>query len=400
MQRREFIRLTTTGSAALLVPNLLTGCGTGASGAYDGWEGHPTNETDTRLAALAYAVLAPNPHNKQPWMVELDAGSALLLYVDPNRLLPETDPPYRRIHIGQGTFIENLDLAARRMGYRTVIDWFPQGTYANTVLERKPVARIELLADTTVEDDPLFDAILERRSNKRAYDGTPLALEAIDALEATCKGNLSCSLTVTDEPNILETLRDIMREAMQIEVGDPARDAETLAMFRFGEDEVEHHRDGFGVANAGVTGLKRWVAETFFLSREAAERDPTAFGAQAVDLTTEQSASASAFGWLVTASNTRLDQVLAGRAYERLNLAATTMGVAMHPLSQVLQEYPDMAALQQHFKAVIGVPEAHTVQMLFRLGHARPTPHTARRALSDFVVYAAFAVSDPQESRG
>ena len=104
-----------------------------------------------------------------------------------------------------------------------------------------------------------------------------------------------------------------------------------------------------------------------------------------MDLTSEQARSASAIGWIVTASNQRLDQLVTGRAYERLNLTATSLGVAMHPLSQVLQEYPDMAELHEQFLDYLEVPDGHTVQMLFRLGMAEPVEHTARRRLEDII---------------
>ena len=84
---------------------------------------------------MSYAILAANPHNTQPWIVDLTGPGNLDLYVDQQRLLPETDPPARQIHISQGTFLENLKLAARQYGYRTEIKYFPKGEYGNAVIE-------------------------------------------------------------------------------------------------------------------------------------------------------------------------------------------------------------------------------------------------------------------------
>ena len=90
------------------------------------------------------------------------------LYVDTNRTLPHTDPPFRQIHIGQGTFLENLNLAALNFGYKAIINYFPQGQYSNSVIENKPVASIQLIQNKSIAKDPLFDQILVRQSNKRA----------------------------------------------------------------------------------------------------------------------------------------------------------------------------------------------------------------------------------------
>lgn len=49
--------------------------------------------SDPRQRALSYAILAPNPHNRQPWIVDLATPEEATLYVDTNRLLPRTAPP-------------------------------------------------------------------------------------------------------------------------------------------------------------------------------------------------------------------------------------------------------------------------------------------------------------------
>jgi len=57
------------------------------------------NEPEFRRRALSWALLAPNPHNRQPWLVRLDGDDALTLYVDLERRLPVTDPHDRQITI-------------------------------------------------------------------------------------------------------------------------------------------------------------------------------------------------------------------------------------------------------------------------------------------------------------
>ena len=93
------------------------------------------DETDIRWIVLSYAILAANMHNTQPWIVDLTGPGGLDLYVDQQRLLPETDPPARQIYISQGTFLENLKLAAQQYGYRTNIIYFPKGEYVNAAVE-------------------------------------------------------------------------------------------------------------------------------------------------------------------------------------------------------------------------------------------------------------------------
>ena len=134
-----------------------------------------------------------------------------------------------------------------------------------------------------------------------------------------------------------------------------------------------------------MSGLTKFVAETFFLDRKNVEQDPTEFGQQAVDMTRKVSESTSTFAWLSSAGNSRVDQVKIGRDYCRMNLQTTLMGLAQHPMSQGLQEYDDMLELQVEFKKSFNIPESETVQMLFRLGKADPTAHGPRRLVTQLI---------------
>jgi hypothetical protein len=60
---------------------------------------------DPRLDALSWAILAPNPHNRQPWLVRLDGQNDVTLFADSTQRLPETDPFDRQITIGLGCFL-------------------------------------------------------------------------------------------------------------------------------------------------------------------------------------------------------------------------------------------------------------------------------------------------------
>ncbi len=382
MHRRNFIKVMAVGSTVALLPSVLSACGETSEGAIEAWNGPLPGVMDMRRIVLSYAILAPNPHNKQPWVVDLTGPDSFDLYVDQGRLLPETDPPFRQVHIGQGTFLENAALAAGQHGYRMDVVYFPKGLYGNTQMADKPVASVTLIKDANVNADPLFAQLTKRQSNKRVYDETPISPAQLAALAGSVNG---VALNLSNDAAQRRKLAAIAAQAMQIETSDKARDAETIAMFRFNNDEVGRFRDGFGVAQTGIMGLKKFAAETFFMNREKAEAASSEFGAQALQITTDQANSAAAFGWITTPSNSRLDQVLTGRAYERVNLKATELGLAMHPMSQVLQEYADMSVLKRQFLDFLDVPQGHTVQMLFRLGLAEPVTHSARRYLSDVI---------------
>ena len=381
VNRRSFITLLGLGAGATALSTTLTGCGSLETQLDYGWNGPSPDEKDMRLKVLAYAMLCPNPHNKQPWLIEFTGPHTLDLYVDPTRLLPATDPFYRQIHIGQGTFLETLAIAATHFGYRADIQYFPQGMYSNTQLQDKPVASIHLIKDKQVQTDPMFAYLLQRQSNKREYNNEALSEQHKSSMQAFHAENSLSKLTLVDSSQGKQKLEKVLTQAMEIEVGNKARDEETIKMFRFNQQEIEQFRDGFGVAQSGVSGLKKVLIENIILSRESVEKDPTAFGEQAVEMTQKSAASTATFGWMTTQRNSRLDQVKVGREYCRMNLKSTALGLAQHPMSQVLQEYEGMQALQKDFKEFFNIKKTDTVQMLFRLGVAQAVAHGPRRTV-------------------
>ncbi len=140
----------------------------------------PNAGVDPRHIILSHAILAPNPHNRQPWVVDLETENEITLYCDLDKRLPHTDPYDRQITIGFGCFLELAIMTAKEIGMKAELQLFPEGENFPR-LDKKPVAHIKLSKDENVKRDPLFAQILERRSNKEVFDTTKTVQE-MDAL--------------------------------------------------------------------------------------------------------------------------------------------------------------------------------------------------------------------------
>jgi hypothetical protein len=349
-----------------------------------GWEGHDPSEHDIRRIVLSYAILAPSPHNTQPWIVEFDGDLRMRLFIDTKRLLPESDPELRQVCISHGAFIENLELAARNFGYRTDVELFP-GRWPESRLEvEKPLATVELTEDSTIDKDTLFFQIIERETNRRTFQDRPIPPERISKLFEACDSIFVSTGYVSDRA-ICEDLADFVLKAMEIEVSGQERMAETLQYFRFNNEEIEQFRNGFGIAQSGITGISKKIAEQFLISREKAELSGSSFGHETLKLARKQAFSAPAYGWISTKGNTRMDQVKAGRCYERICLKAAELKIAIQPFSQILSDYREMSDLREELCEFIGISGSHTLQMFFRVGYAEPVPHTPRRPSGEFI---------------
>lgn len=170
LNRRRFLRITgfsaviaAAGSAAWFTASREP------TAALQPWSQAGAGYADPRQWALSRAILAPNAHNLQSWLVDLDDPDAIMLHVDHDRMLPETDPYSRQIMISLGCFLEILRMAAAERGFEALIERFPLGKPGDD-LDRRPVARFGFRAAADIERDPLFAYVVARRSCKEAYD--------------------------------------------------------------------------------------------------------------------------------------------------------------------------------------------------------------------------------------
>lgn len=371
MQRRRFLRLAGGGVVLAATAGGLGGCSIAAvpPGAVAAWQGPPA-QAELRHWVLAHALLAPNPHNMQPWLADLGVPGQITLRLDPGRLLPATDPFGRQILMGAGAFLELLVMAAAARGHRAELALFPQGEPAERLEARPelPFATVRLVPDAGARPDPLFAQVFQRRTDRRAYDPTraPAQADLQRLREAASPLPLRLGFTTSADGDRLAKVRAIAREAWKIELTTEAPMMESMRVLRVGSAEIDRHRDGITITSPLLVLLDK--TGLFDRSRFPAPGSQT-ISTQIKDFDAI-TASTPAYFWLVTEGNRRAQQIDAGRAHVRVNLAATAAGLVLHPNEQALQEYPEVAGLYQALHALLDAPApGFTVQMLARLGY-------------------------------
>jgi len=337
---------------------------------WQGIQGVP--HSDTRLDAFRHAILAPNPHNRQPWMIRLSGRDQAAIYCDLDRRLPETDPFDRQILIGFGCFLEVARIAAAERGVRMEAIAFPEGEPANR-LDRRPIASVRFVADPSVAKDPLFRSIPHRRSNKQPFDASrPVEARVLEALVARQVPEAKIATSADD--TLVRTLRALTWEAWKIELETQRTWLESVNLMRIGKSEIEANPDGISIGGPFLEALS--LVGQF--SREQMARKGTIAYNAGIDRYRSIISTGMAYGWIVTDSNTRRDQLAAGTAFVRMNLEATRLGLGVHPVSQALQEFPEMATTLHSLGTTLGLRPEQRVQMLTRLGYGVVIGQTPR----------------------
>ncbi len=362
------------GGAAVLVTGAglgLAAHGPGLAPATRPWRQAGNDFGDPRLNALAHAILAPNSHNRQPWQFELTGADGIEVYCDLDRRLPQTDPNDRQIVVSFGCMLELLSIAAAEAGYRADVTAFPDG-YPTPRLDSRRVASVRLVAGDA-PPDPLFAEITRRRSNKQPYDmDRPVSGAEIAALTAPVSGLLSAD--GTNDPVQVKALATLGKDGFITEYTTDRTRRESVDLMRIGNRAIAASPDGLELGGIPM-GLMNMAG---IVTPETLDTPGTMAFRSGIDMYTGLLDATPAFVWLTSSDASRALQIEAGRAWVRMNLRAGSMGLSVHPVSQVLQEFPEMSDAYREVHAALGVRTPGVVQMLARLGHAPPSPPTPR----------------------
>ncbi|MBY9080579.1 hypothetical protein KIH86_14690 [Paenibacillus sp. HN-1] len=382
-------------SSVIIVLILLAGAVFTASGVFkkakylDPWKRDYTDQfEDPRVKLAAYGLLAPNGHNMQPWKIRLDKQNPLKfsLYTDNTRLALASDPVARQTMVSQGTFLEYVRVAGEQLGYQATIRLFPEGEYDEQKLgesmDQKPVAEITL-SKVQPAANPLFDYMFLPDTNRMAYKPDPLTAEQRQRLEQT-NTDEALKLTFMDDSADIKKLGEYGIEGTDIETGLKRMNDESANIFRSNESQKNKYRYGFSFEGQGTTGVKKHLLQgliTIFPSFNNEEASTKL----AVDATRTAAEHTPAYALILSKDNSRTSQVKAGMLYSRLILAGHGQGLVMQPLSQVLEEYPEMKApytrIHQEY-----APGGETIQLLVRLGQpTQDTPLSMRRDVTDLI---------------
>jgi nitroreductase len=348
---------------------------------WDGWRGNPGEGPTQPLHA---AILAANPHDTQPWLFSAH-GSSIAVFADRARNLGSFDPFRREMHLGVGCAIENLMRAASVCGY--TMNVIISGGLLKPSPGPDPVRAAHLWLDAApAMRDALFEAIPKRHTNRGPYQERPVSLADLHKL-ADLASDHEVRVAFLVDGHARADMAALIVEATERIIADPEMSGDSARWFRTGRREVNEHRDGIGTDTAGLSPAMT-IAAKILPDQDAASADKYWLG-----MTRDVQTHAPVLGIVLVRNRLEMGSAIgAGRAWQRLHLAATAMGLAAQPLNQPVECVDRNAQLgrnDQFANALSKLAQAPgwEATFTFRLGYAQsPALPSPRRPLSAVLV--------------
>jgi nitroreductase len=355
----------------------------GEGPAYAPWGEWRGQDADGAQRPLHAAILAANPHDTQPWLFAASDNS-ITVFADRARNLGAFDPFRREMHLGLGCAVENIVRAAGVYGIAAYVAPVEGLLTLSPGPEPVAVAHIRLDAAAPARD-PLFEAIPNRHTNRGRYRRDQAIPHELLHRFVDLVTSDSVRLVFVEDRAARDEFGALMVEATQRIIDDPEMAADSAHWFRTGAREIAWHRDGITMDAAGLPPL------TVAAAKIMPDQDAKTADSYWLSMTRDtHAATAPLFGMILVKDRLHmLTAIEAGRAWQRLHLAATVEGIAAQPMNQPVEMVDRNAMLSgadsfapalAKFSGNPGWEPTFT----FRMGYAdHPAPPSPRRPLSD-----------------
>jgi hypothetical protein len=325
MNRRQMLRSIAVAAGAAASGLSWRAAETGAfseseGAAYRPWRQEPGQPG--LHSAVRAATLAASPHNTQPWLFRVSKHQ-IELFADASRNLGTIDPLLREQHIGTGSALENLLLAAQNAGFGVSRLAYDDQTGSQLI------ASVGIYS-CAPREPMLSKAIAHRHTNRGLYQANRvIPANLID--EMSRLNTEAGAIRVRFWTESSGRIRDLMIAAAEAVVADREQSRDSAKWFRGSRAEIELHRDGTTIEAQGFSPLMTVFAKML--------PEPSDSFADQVFLANTRRVYCGPgvlFGTIVVKEpGSKCVRVRVGRLWQRMHLWATTQGIAMQPLNQI-----------------------------------------------------------------
>lgn len=305
---------------------------TGQGAAYEPWQTWQTDTLEGPLALVRAGILAANPHNTQPWLFEV-TDTNINLYADTSRHLGSMDVYMREMHIGLGCAVENMLLAAKANGYEGQLTLSP-GDLSELHANSEPVlaARLELSSGEEAVSE-LYKAIPNRHTDRGPYDPMrPVSPTALETLEAFADDDVEVKIFLFTTEGDRKQFAEGSVQATKDIITDATMSQDSAKGFRHKWQDVQTYKDGPYIDTAGVSPTMRALVKMLPPASEEVANNAW------LDATETTLTTTPVMGFIAVRELYNRSQAMqAGQVWQRMHLWATTQGLSMQPVNQLLE---------------------------------------------------------------
>jgi nitroreductase len=309
---------------------------------------------------LGYAILAPSPHNTQPWQFRINAMD-VEVYADWGKRLRVVDPHGRELVLSCGAALFNLRVAAEYFEKAWRLERFPDAAHP-TLLAR---FHLGMQGETSSDDVVLFNAITRRHTHRGTFRPDPLPEGLLANLVASAERE-GCWLMAADTDEARAAIGDLVADADRCQWADRHFRDELARWLR---KDPGHSVDGIPVHELGIEDWLSFAGPSLIRTfdrgkgQAARDRDIAVHSPILAVLGTERD---DADSWLS-----------AGQGMQNVLLRARAEDVWASFLCQPL-EVPE---LRDRLASICGRPNPQVVLRLGYADEASPTPRRGVRSL-------------------
>lgn len=315
---------------------------------------------------------AQNAHNVQSWRLRVEEDGTLVGGLDPERLLPETDPIGRQLVLSLGALTEAARVSAATRGYDLESEWIASPGWtlaadpgADLFAWRLAARDIAASGATGEVADPAMIDARTAPTVKFGLDTTAPPTEELARAVATRSTSETKFVLETDTRRVAETL-ELASAAFAIEMRHTPTLMETYDLTRIGRRERRNSPYGLSMV-ANFRRSVMWMVDPVTVLFRQSPEEYAETGIRMFDRTVAEGRSVVV---LTTPGNTPEEWFAAGQPLQAVWMEARAAGYELLPLSQGLQEYPAVAAQYRRFHE-LWAEEDETVQMILLVGEPR-----------------------------
>jgi hypothetical protein len=319
------------------------------------------------IEIFSLASLAPSGHNAQPWMVKVIEPGHWIIGTAKDRWLPAVDPENREVLLSLGAFIQNLEIAAGLYGYTLNLDVTANDNHEPHILDVR-------ITKAKPVDFPV-EKILKRRTVRKNMLREQIKPADIAYITSNDREHILYFPKGTQEARYLE---NGTIEANRVQAWRNPAQEELANWIRWSDAEARKYRNGLTPESMEIGGFSGWYVRHFFTQKSTLEKG---FRQKTVQMVAEQVADCG--GWLIVLSkDTRIPALIeTGMRLERMLFQIRERMIAIHPMTQMLEETPSRTQMAKD----LGISD--TVQFILRIGYLKtyPNPVSLRMPISWFV---------------